>query len=153
MPAARVRRSQPGVFNSDTTSAGSMSLKDLEDGSVLVGLVLLERVIPRGVVLSQTDIAFVCGCSSNNINAIEQRALGKLRAAFIAYFRREGILMETDNESELAQKIWAVVGATRICATDVTYDAAVKFVEENTDDDSLTITTAAAAARVPDDGR
>lgn len=127
-----------------------MNLEDLEDGSVLAGLTLLERVMPRGVVLSQTDIAFVCGCSSNNINAIEQRAIRKLRAAFIAAFRRKGVLMETDNECELTKKIWAVVGATRVAASDVTYEAAVKFVEENTEDDSLTITTAVAAARVGD---
>lgn len=55
--------------------------KDLPpDGSVEAGLLLLSLVTPRGVCLTQEEIAFVCGCTRGNIWDIEKRAMRKLRS-------------------------------------------------------------------------
>jgi transcriptional regulator len=51
----------------------------LQDGGIDAGLHLLSLVIPRGVELSQEEIAFVCGCTRSNISNIERRAMDKLR--------------------------------------------------------------------------
>lgn len=49
------------------------------DGSIDAGLWLLERVIPRGVILTQDEIAYVCGCSRGYIWLLEKSAKEKLR--------------------------------------------------------------------------
>jgi transcriptional regulator len=57
-------------------------LRGLRDGSVDAGLAMLALVTPRGVTRSQEEIAAACGCSVQNIQHIERRALKKIRAAF-----------------------------------------------------------------------
>lgn len=52
------------------------------DGTVEAGLFLLNLTIPRGVELTQQEIADACGCSLQNIQAIEYRALKKIRVEF-----------------------------------------------------------------------
>lgn len=59
-----------------------IDLKRIEDGSVDAGLLLLELATPRGVERTQDEIAFVCGCSKQNIQGIEYRALKKIKAEF-----------------------------------------------------------------------
>lgn len=56
--------------------------RPLKDGSIDAGLYLLCLATPRGIERSQKEIAFVCGCTMQNIQAIEYKALRKLRAAF-----------------------------------------------------------------------
>ena len=56
----------------------------LRDGSVDAGLHLLALATPRGVCRSQEEIAYVCGCTLQNIQHIERRAKRKLREAFEA---------------------------------------------------------------------
>jgi DNA-directed RNA polymerase sigma subunit (sigma70/sigma32) len=56
---------------------------ELQDGSIDAGLHLLAALTPRGVERTQAEIAFVCGCSMQNIQQIERRALRKIRAALI----------------------------------------------------------------------
>lgn len=54
----------------------------LEDGKIDAGLLLLLLTTPRGVTRTQGEIAYVCGCSLQNIQAIERNALKKLKRAF-----------------------------------------------------------------------
>lgn len=58
-----------------------MDQTQLQDGSIDAGLFVLERVMP-GKELSQSDIARVCGCSSNYIGTIERRAIKKMEIEF-----------------------------------------------------------------------
>jgi hypothetical protein len=51
----------------------------LRDGGIDAGLLLLSLVTPRGVTRTLDEIAFVCGCTKNNIYLIEKRALKKMR--------------------------------------------------------------------------
>ncbi len=46
-----------------------------------LGLAVLDAVREPGEVLTQTDIAEVCGCTSAAIQQIEAKALRKLRRA------------------------------------------------------------------------
>lgn len=55
---------------------------EIKDGSVEAGLLLLLQATPRGIERTQAEIAFVCGCSLQNIQAIEHRALKKIKAEF-----------------------------------------------------------------------
>lgn len=59
-----------------------MSKASVKDGSVDAGLLLLAQVTPAGRVRTQEEIAFVCGCSLQNIQHIERAAMRKLRDAF-----------------------------------------------------------------------
>jgi len=61
--------------------------EELRDGGTDAGLLLLSLVTPRGVELSQGEIAFVCGCSKAYIYLVEKRAKEKLRRALMR--RRE----------------------------------------------------------------
>ncbi len=56
--------------------------EDLTDGGLDAGLTVLAAVMPRDVVLSLDEIAFVCGCSRQDIWGIERRAKQKLKAEF-----------------------------------------------------------------------
>jgi hypothetical protein len=58
---------------------GLPSLDEAQDGSIEAGLLLLSMVTPRGVELTQTEIAHVCGCSRGLIYLIEKSAVHKLR--------------------------------------------------------------------------
>jgi hypothetical protein len=51
------------------------------DGSIDAGLFVLSLVTPRGVELTQGEIAFVCGCSKGLIYWIEKSAKRKLALA------------------------------------------------------------------------
>ncbi len=51
----------------------------LHDGGIDAGLYLLSLVTPRGVELTQEEIAEVCGCSRALIYLIEKRAIKKLK--------------------------------------------------------------------------
>ncbi len=51
----------------------------LLDGSIDAGLFILEAITPRGVTLTQEEIAYVCGCSKGYIWLLEKQALQKLR--------------------------------------------------------------------------
>lgn len=51
------------------------------DGSIDAGLLILSRITPRGVHLTQEEIAFVCGCSRAYIYLLEKTAIDKLRRA------------------------------------------------------------------------
>jgi transcriptional regulator len=53
----------------------------LRDGSVDAGLFLLLAVTPRGVTWTQEEIATACGCSIQNIQYLERRAMEKIRRA------------------------------------------------------------------------
>lgn len=53
----------------------------IEDGSIEAGLYLLSLITPRGVTLTQAQIADACGCSRGLIYLIEREALRKLKAA------------------------------------------------------------------------
>lgn len=55
---------------------------ELQDGSIDAGLYILEKVTPRGVRLTQEEIAFVCGCSKGYIYLLEKQAREKLRREF-----------------------------------------------------------------------
>jgi len=57
-------------------------LAEMEDGGIDAGLLLLELMLPRGIELSQADIAFVCGCSRGYIWLLEKTARQKLRRKF-----------------------------------------------------------------------
>jgi len=61
-----------------------MSAREIKppDGSIDAGLSLLLAVTPRGHTRTAEEIAFVCGCSMQNIQQIEYRAMSKLRQAF-----------------------------------------------------------------------
>jgi hypothetical protein len=52
----------------------------MKDGSVEAGLYLLEIFTPHGVERTQAEIAFVCGCSLQNIQHYERAALRKIKA-------------------------------------------------------------------------
>jgi hypothetical protein len=52
---------------------------ELEDGGIDAGLFLLSLITPRGMVLTQAEIAYVCGCSKANIYLLEKAAKEKLR--------------------------------------------------------------------------
>jgi hypothetical protein len=52
---------------------------ELEDGSIEAGLYLLSLITPRGVELTQEEIAEACGCSRAMIYLIEKGAMRKLR--------------------------------------------------------------------------
>lgn len=54
----------------------------MKSNDVDLGLSVLCVVSQRDDTLSTKDIADVCGCSRNNIDEIEKRALKKLRAKF-----------------------------------------------------------------------
>lgn len=54
---------------------------ELEDGGIDGGLFLLSLITPPGVVLTLSEIAYVCGCSRANIYLIEREAKRKLRLA------------------------------------------------------------------------
>lgn len=56
--------------------------EDLEDGGIDAGLYLLEQLLPRGIELTQAEIAYVCGCSRGYIWLLEKTAREKLRRAF-----------------------------------------------------------------------
>lgn len=56
-----------------------MTETEIRDGSVDAGLLVLSLVSPRGVEWTQQEIAFVCGCSAQNIQDIEYRAMRKIR--------------------------------------------------------------------------
>lgn len=56
--------------------------KQIEDGSIDAGLALLLLATPRGIERSQEEIAFVCGCTLQNIQGYEYRALKKIKAEF-----------------------------------------------------------------------
>jgi DNA-directed RNA polymerase sigma subunit (sigma70/sigma32) len=58
------------------------------DGSVDAGLVLLEATAPYGRAYTRAEIAFVCGCSPQNIRMIEVRAMKKLRKEFLRRLER-----------------------------------------------------------------
>ena len=65
---------------------------DFEDGSIDAGLALLEITPhPDGLPWSTSDIAFVCGCSAENIRVIEARAREKMKRALV----RRGITPES----------------------------------------------------------
>jgi hypothetical protein len=65
---------------------------DFEDGSIDAGLALLAQTPhPDGKPWSIADIAFVCGCSEQNIEYIENRAKSKLKKALL----QRGIKAET----------------------------------------------------------
>jgi DNA-directed RNA polymerase sigma subunit (sigma70/sigma32) len=66
------------------------SSDNLRDGSIEAGLHLLSLYMPHGLVLTQEEIAFVCGCSMQNIQQIERRAMQKLKAEF----ERRGLSLE-----------------------------------------------------------
>ncbi len=51
----------------------------MEDGSIDAGLELLSRATPRGMIRTQEEIAYACGCSRGYIWAVEREALKKLR--------------------------------------------------------------------------
>jgi hypothetical protein len=61
------------------SARGLPPLEEVRDGSIEAGLLLLSMVTPRGVELTQTEIAFVCGCSRGLIYLIEKAATRKLR--------------------------------------------------------------------------
>lgn len=52
--------------------------------NIELGLAVIAALRPAGVVLTQRDIAEICGCSFQRIQQIEWRALEKLRAAAAA---------------------------------------------------------------------
>lgn len=54
----------------------------LIDGGLDAGLTLLAAATPTGVEMSLDEIAFVCGCSRQDIWHIEHRARRKLKAEF-----------------------------------------------------------------------
>lgn len=53
----------------------------LQDGSIDAGLFLLSAITPRGVELTQREIAFVCGCSPGYIYWLEKSAIKKIGLA------------------------------------------------------------------------
>lgn len=55
---------------------------NFQDGTVDAGLFLLAIATPYGIERTQSEIAFVCGCSLQNIQGIEYRALKKIKAEF-----------------------------------------------------------------------
>jgi len=65
-----------------------------KDGSIDAGLLMLSLVTPRGVCLTQEEIAFVCGCSRGNIWLIEKQAMEKLRSAGRAELLRKAALIK-----------------------------------------------------------
>jgi transcriptional regulator len=52
-----------------------------EDGSIDAELAMLLARTPRGVTLSQGEIARACGCSKAYIYLLEKSAMKKLRSA------------------------------------------------------------------------
>jgi hypothetical protein len=52
----------------------------IKDGSIDAGLLVLSKIVPYGIALSQEDIAIACGCARSRIGQIENKALDKLRA-------------------------------------------------------------------------
>jgi hypothetical protein len=70
----------------------NQKIADFEDGSIDAGLALLSRIPhPAGEHWTAKDIAFVCGCSVQNIQHIEMRAKAKLKKALL----ERGIEAET----------------------------------------------------------
>ncbi len=61
---------------------------DLADGGLDAGLPVLSAVTLPGVELSLEEIAFVCGCSKQDIRHIENRAKRKIKTEF----ERRGII-------------------------------------------------------------
>ena len=53
--------------------------KEIRDGTVDAGLLLLLLMTPKGVELTTEEIAFVCGCSVQRIRQIQMNALKKLQ--------------------------------------------------------------------------
>ena len=61
------------------------NISDIEDGSVDAGLLLMSITPkPDGGQWSSKDVARVCGVSGTYIRMLEQSAMRKLRAAFMA---------------------------------------------------------------------
>jgi len=104
-------------------------LSTITDGTIDAGLLLLELYDPRRE-WSIEEIAFVSGCSRQNIQAIERRAMAKLKPAF-----RERLtvnhIMNFEQINELEEPIWGVITHDRILASRVTYAEALATVESN----------------------
>ena len=62
--------------------AKNEKLSDLSDGSIDAGLFLLDLATERGNERTQGEIAYVCGCTLQNIQYYERSALKKIKAEF-----------------------------------------------------------------------
>lgn len=73
------------------------SIKPLKlvDGSRDAGLVILSALTERGETRTLEDIAFVCGCTKQNIQNIEKNALRKIKAELI----RRGVIPDDGSSS------------------------------------------------------
>ena len=102
------------AMGSDVSSIDAMrrSLEQLEEGGhvgrsgnsyIDLGLSLLACLCKPGETLTAHDIAAWCGCSRAAIQAIEERALRKVR-------RR---LVETAHDRELAQELMEMLARNR----------------------------------------
>ena len=56
---------------------------DTHDGSIDAGLSLLASITPRGVCLTQQEIADACGCSRGYIYLLEKQAIKKIRPELV----------------------------------------------------------------------
>ncbi len=103
------------AIGSDVSSVDAMrrSLEQLEEGGhagrsgnsyIDLGLSLLTCLRKPGETLTAHDIAAWCGCSRAAIQAIEERALRKVR-------RR---LVETASDQELAQELKQMLARNRV---------------------------------------
>lgn len=66
-------------------------IREIDDGGIDAGLLILLETASPERELTQRDIAFVCGCSIGYIWNLEKQALQKLRKGF-ERLRAEGKL-------------------------------------------------------------
>lgn len=61
---------------------GMKRRRPIKDGSIDAGIMMLYLVTPPGIIRTQQEIAEASGCTLQNIQAIEKKAIQKLRAEF-----------------------------------------------------------------------
>ena len=102
--AALVGRSPNGVEAMRRSvlrlNSGDLRVGPSKDDSIDLGLAILGSLRRSGEVLTHEDIAAWCGCSRTYIQAIERRALAKVRRK----------LLEAVRGTDLAEEVEALFG-------------------------------------------